>query len=88
MNGVILDCDSLGPDSLDLSPMYDLPINWTSYQDCPDRQATAATSSGDAECIEWSGTAKDALRMSEMLDYTRMSNIDIFGYTDNDATRL
>ena len=34
------------------------PLTWRSR-----RQATAATSSGDAECIEWSGTAKDALRV-------------------------
>ena len=38
MNGVILDCDSLGPDSLDLSPLHNLPISWTIYPDCLDQQ--------------------------------------------------
>ena len=38
MNGVILDCDSLGPDSLDLGPLHDLPINWTLYPDSSDEQ--------------------------------------------------
>ena len=31
MKGIILDCDSLGPDDLDLSALYALPINWTTY---------------------------------------------------------
>ena len=47
MNGVILDCDSLGPDSLDLSPVYDLPVNWTSYRDCPDRQVAERIADAD-----------------------------------------
>ena len=38
MNGVILDCDSLGPDSLDLGPLHELPINWTLYPDSSDDQ--------------------------------------------------
>lgn len=38
MNGVILDCDSLGPDSLDLSPLHNLPISWTIYPDCLNQQ--------------------------------------------------
>ncbi len=38
MNGVILDCDSLGPDSLDLSPLRNLPIRWEIYPDCADKQ--------------------------------------------------
>ena len=33
MRGVILDCDSLGPDDLDLSALYDLPMQWTVYGD-------------------------------------------------------
>ena len=38
MNGVILDTDSLGPDSLDLGALYELPINWTLYPDSSDDQ--------------------------------------------------
>ena len=34
MRGVILDCDSLGPADLDLSALYDLPVDWTVYPDC------------------------------------------------------
>ncbi|MDG1485244.1 MAG: glycerate dehydrogenase, partial [Porticoccaceae bacterium] len=33
MRGVILDCDSLGSDDLDLSALYDLPVQWTVYGD-------------------------------------------------------
>ena len=33
MRGVILDCDSLGADDLDLSALYDLPVQWTVYGD-------------------------------------------------------
>lgn len=47
MNGVILDYDSLGPDSLDLSPIYDLPVNWTSYRDCPQRQIAERIADAD-----------------------------------------
>lgn len=63
MNGVILDCDSLGPDSLDLSPLYDLPINWTSYQDCPDRQI--AERIADADIVLTNKTAISASAIAQ-----------------------
>ncbi|MDA9598976.1 D-2-hydroxyacid dehydrogenase [bacterium] len=34
MRGVILDCDSLGPDDLDFSALQNLPVNWTVYANC------------------------------------------------------
>lgn len=47
MNGVILDCDSLGPDSLDLSPLHNLPINWTIYPHCLDQQVAERIAGAD-----------------------------------------
>jgi len=47
MNGVILDCDSLGPDSLDLSPLHNLPISWTLYTDCSDQQVAERITDAD-----------------------------------------
>jgi glycerate dehydrogenase len=47
MNGVILDCDSLGPDSLDLSPLHNLPISWTLYPDCSDQQVAERITDAD-----------------------------------------
>ena len=34
MQGVILDYDSLGPESLDFKDLYDLPVSWTIFNDC------------------------------------------------------
>ena len=38
MQGVILDYDSLGPESLDFSDLKGLPIHWTLYKDCAPEQ--------------------------------------------------
>jgi glycerate dehydrogenase len=34
MKGVILDFDSVGPDDLDLSSLYELPVDWTLHPHC------------------------------------------------------
>ena len=38
MKAVLLDCDSLGPDDLDLSALLALPVDWTIYPETSDRE--------------------------------------------------
>jgi glycerate dehydrogenase len=47
MRGVILDCDSLGPDDLDFSELYNLPIDWTVYPNCLDSQVVEYIADAD-----------------------------------------
>ena len=47
MRGVILDCDSLGPADLDLSALYDLPVDWTVYPDCESNRVVERIADAD-----------------------------------------
>ena len=38
MKAVLLDCNSLGPDDLDLSALMALPVDWTIYPETSDRE--------------------------------------------------
>ncbi|MDA8735728.1 D-2-hydroxyacid dehydrogenase [Porticoccaceae bacterium] len=63
MRGVILDCDSLGPDDLDFSALYDLPVSWTVYGDCPASEVVERI--GDAEIVMTNKTVVDAATLSQ-----------------------
>ena len=63
MRGVILDCDSLGPDDLDFSTLYDLPVSWTVYGNCPASEVVERI--GDAEIVMTNKTAVDAATLSQ-----------------------
>ena len=63
MRGVILDCDSLGPDDLDFSALYDLPVFWTVYGNCPASEVVERI--GDAEIVMTNKTVVDAATLSQ-----------------------
>ena len=63
MRGVILDCDSLGPDDLDFSALYDLPVSWTVYGNCPASEVVERI--GDAEIVMTNKTVVDAATLSQ-----------------------
>ncbi|MDC1477492.1 D-2-hydroxyacid dehydrogenase [Porticoccaceae bacterium] len=63
MRGVILDCDSLGPEDLDFSALYDLPIEWTVYANCPASQV--AERIADADIIMTNKTVLNADALSQ-----------------------
>ncbi|MDA8885915.1 D-2-hydroxyacid dehydrogenase [Porticoccaceae bacterium] len=63
MRGVILDCDSLGPDDLDFSAFYDLPVSWTVYGNCPASEVVERI--GDAEIVMTNKTVVDAATLSQ-----------------------
>ena len=63
MRGVILDCDSLGPDDLDFSALYDLPVSWTIYGNCPASEVVERI--GDAEIVMTNKTVVDAATLSQ-----------------------
>jgi len=63
MRGVILDCDSLGPDDLDFSALFDLPVSWTVYGNCPASEVVERI--GDAEIVMTNKTVVDAATLSQ-----------------------
>ena len=63
MRGVILDCDSLGPDDLDFSALSDLPVSWTVYGNCPASEVVERI--GDAEIVMTNKTVVDAATLSQ-----------------------
>ena len=63
MRGVILDCDSLGPDDLDFSALSDLPVSWTVYCNCPASDVVERI--GDAEIVMTNKTVVDAATLSQ-----------------------
>ncbi|MGB1807447.1 MAG: D-2-hydroxyacid dehydrogenase [Porticoccaceae bacterium] len=63
MRGVILDCDSLGPDDLDFSALHNLPVTWTIYGNCPDSEVIERI--GDAEIVMTNKTMVNALTLSQ-----------------------
>ncbi len=63
MRGVILDCDSLGPDDLDFTELYDLPIEWTVYPNCLESQVVDYIA--DADIVLTNKTAISASTMAQ-----------------------
>jgi hypothetical protein len=59
------------------------PVSWSSKL-----QAITATSSGDAEVVEWGRAAKAAVKVAALVERTRVSRCSIHGFVDNDAARL
>jgi glycerate dehydrogenase len=51
MQGVILDFDSVGPGDLDLSKLYELPVQWTVYPNCLASQVAERIASADIVLI-------------------------------------
>jgi glycerate dehydrogenase len=51
MQGVILDFDSVGPADLDLSKLYELPVQWTVYPNCLASQVAERIASADIVLI-------------------------------------
>ena len=52
------------------------------------RQATTATSSGDAEGIEWCAAMHTGKRIAEMLKFSQIRHSEIIARTDNDSLWL
>ena len=73
MNGVILDLDSIGPTDLDLTPLYELPVQWTVYPDCKASQVSERISSADIVL-----TNKMAIRAPEMVQAKNLKFISLF----------
>ena len=73
MNGVILDLDSIGPTDLDLTPLYELPVQWTVYPDCKASQVSERISSADIVL-----TNKTAIRAPEMVQAKNLKFISLF----------
>jgi glycerate dehydrogenase len=63
MRGVILDCDSLGPDDLDFSALHNLPVTWTIYGNCPESEVIEYI--GDAEIVMTNKTLVDAFTLAQ-----------------------
>ena len=51
MQGVILDFDSVGPADLDLSKLYELPVQWTVYPNCLPSQVAGRIASAEIVLI-------------------------------------
>ena len=73
MNGVILDLDSIGPTDLDLTPLYELPVQWTVYPHCKASQVSERISSADIVL-----TNKTAIRAPEMVQAKNLKFISLF----------
>ena len=63
MNGVILDFDSLGPQDLDLSALFALPIDWTVYSETTARQVSERIV--DAQIVLTNKAPINALSLSQ-----------------------
>ena len=63
MNGVILDFDSLGPQDLDLSALFALPIDWTVYSETAARQVSERIV--DAQIVLTNKAPINALSLSQ-----------------------
>ena len=63
MKAVLLDCDSLGPDDLDLSALLALPVDWTIYPETSDRQVSERIA--DADIVLTNKAQISALSLSQ-----------------------
>lgn len=86
MQGVILDFDSVGPADLDLSKLYELPVNWTIYSHCLPSEVTQRIADADIVLIN-----KAPILAPQIKAATRLKFISIFATGTNiidlDATR-
>ena len=48
-------------------------------------QAITTTNTGESESIAWSTTAKNAIRLGALVEYTRSGPVTIYGKLDNQA---
>jgi glycerate dehydrogenase len=64
MRGVILDADSLGPDELDFTALYELPVDWTVYPNCLPSEVVERIA--DADIVLTNKTAIDAYTLSQV----------------------
>ncbi len=63
MKAVLLDCNSLGPDDLDLSALMALPVDWTIYPETSDREVCERIV--DADIILTNKVPINALSLSQ-----------------------
>ena len=63
MRGVILDCDTLGPDDLEFSALFDLPVEWTVHASCPSSEVVERIL--DAEIVMTNKTLINADTLSK-----------------------
>ena len=63
MKAVLLDCDSLGPDDLDLSALLALPVEWTIYPETSDREVCERIT--DADIVLTNKAQINALSLSQ-----------------------
>lgn len=63
MKAVLLDCNSFGPDDLDLSALMALPVNWTIYPETSDREVCERIV--DADIILTNKVPINALSLSQ-----------------------
>jgi glycerate dehydrogenase len=64
MRGVILDCDFLGPDDLEFSARFDLPVEWTVHASCSSSEIVERTL--DAEIVMTNKTVINADTLSKV----------------------
>ena len=63
MKAVLLDCDTLSPDDLDLSALLALPVDWTIYPETADRQVSERIA--DADIVLTNKAQISALSLSQ-----------------------
>ena len=56
------------------------PLSWGAA-----RQDVTTTSTGESESLAWATTAKNAIRLAAMVEYTRPNPVEIVGRLDNQA---
>jgi glycerate dehydrogenase len=78
MQGVILDFDSVGPADLDLSKLYELPVNWTIYSHCLPSEVTQRIADADIVLIN-----KAPILAPQIKAATRLKFISIFATGTN-----
>jgi len=78
MKAVLLDCDTLAPQDLDLSALLALPLDWTIYPDTSTRQVSERIA--DAEIVLTNKAPINALSLSQA---TRLKMISIMATGTN-----
>lgn len=78
MKAVLLDCDTLAPQDLDLSALLALPLDWTIYSDTSTRQVSERIA--DAEIVLTNKAPINALSLSQA---TRLKMISIMATGTN-----
>jgi glycerate dehydrogenase len=78
MKAVLLDCDTLGPDDLDLSALLALPVDWTIYPETSDGEVCQRIV--DADIVL---TNKASINASSLSQATRLKMISIMATGTN-----